>query len=563
MSDGPQDPTPEEVPAEPALPAAPEVPAEAPKKKGGRIALVVGIVVVVLAGAIGAGAFLFLRGAPESVLDKVPASADVVVVAHLDPAASQKMNLFRMAEKFPALGTQAELTQKLNDALDSMLTDTGLTHDDLAWVGGEAGGYVDVGSGTPSFAIMIASDDEAAAGTAMQRMRDASHADYTTTTIDGIDVAIPASSDQPAMGIVDGVAVIASDETAMRTVITTANGDATIQDDPVFQGVSDRLPEDNLGFVFVNVQQLLELANAIPGAATGLQGSVEQLAAAQGLGFAVTAGSDGIALDSVTTTDPSKLTQEQRDALTAGDGPNETLTLVPADAYAVMAVQGLATGLETSVSQMAQLDPATARMIEKLHLLGPNGLLGLLSGDIGVQVGPASGLLPVGGTVLIGTNDGAAGQAWLDAYLLKSVGGLAPGFRTQTKTEDYNGVTITYADDLAPSGVTFAYGVVNDTVVLGTSAKSVEEAVDLAQNGGGITTDDGYTSATDGLPGTESLVYVDVQGILTAVQDILPSQAYRDFLDQGGENVEPITVVVAGGESDEQGSSSRLLIGIP
>lgn len=569
MSDLPPDDQTPEVPPRTEPSAVPDAPPPSPDeeapptpRKRGRIALVVGIVVVVLAGAAGAAAFVFLRGAPESVLDKVPATADVVVVAHLDPAASQKMNLFRMAEKFPALGSEAELTQKLNDALDSMLTGSGLTHADLAWVGGEAGGYVDVGSGTPSFAIMVATDDEAAASAAMQRMRDASHADYTTTTIDGIEVAIPASTDQPATAIVDGVVVLASDQAAMQTVITTANGDTSIQDDAVYQGVSDRLPEDNLGFVYVNVQQLMNLVNSIPGAAGGLQGSIQQLQAAQGAGFAVTAGSDGIALDSVTTTDPSKLTQDQRDALAASDGPNETLALVPADAYAVMAVQGLTSGLETSVSQMAQLDPSTARTIEKLHLLGPDGLLGLLSGDLGVQVGPASGLLPVGGTVLIGTNDGEAVQAWLDANLPKALGDIAPELGTATKTEDYNGVTITYADDPL-SGVSFAYGVVNDTVVLGLSVKSVEEAVDLAQNGGGIQTDGDYASAVDGMPGTESLVYADVQGILTAVQEVLPGQSYQDFLDEGGENVEPITVVVAGTESDEGGSSSRLLIGIP
>lgn len=562
MSDlPPDDPTPEPPAVPDAPPTEPEAAAPAPKKRG-RIALVVGIVVVVVAFAAGAGAFLLLRGAPESVLDKVPATADVVVVAHLDPAASQKMNLFRMAEKFPALGSEAELTQKLNDALDSMLTDSGLTHEDLAWVGGEAGGYVDVGSGSPSFAIMVATDDESAASAAMQRMRDASHADYTTTTIEGIEVAIPATTDQPAMAIVDGVVVIASDQAAMQTVITTANGDTSIQDDAVYQGVSDRLPEDNLGFVFVNVQQLMDLVGSIPGAAGGLQDGIQQLQAAQGAGFAVTAGSDGIALDSVTTTDPSKLTQDQRDALATGDGPNETLALMPADAYAVMAVKGVTSGLETSVTQLAQLDPATARMIEKLHLLGPDGLLGLLSGDLGVQIGPASGLLPVGGTVLVGTNDGEAVQAWLDANLAKALGDTVPGLGTATKTEDYNGVTITYAD-VPLSGVSFAYGVVNDTVVLGLSVKSVEEAVDLAQNGGGIQADASYTSAIDGMPGTESLVYVDVQGILTAVQEVLPGQSYQDFLDQGGENVEPISVVVAGTESDEQGSSSRLLIGIP
>ncbi len=559
MSDGPQDETPPG--AQPALPDASEPAGESTPKRRGRLALIVGAVAIVLLGAIGAGAFLLLRGAPESVLDKVPASADVVVVAHLDPAASQKMNLFRMAEKFPALGSEEQLKQELNAALDSMLTDTGLTHEDLSWIGGEAGGYVDVGEGVPSFAIMIATDDEEAASAAMQRMRDASHADYTTTTIDGIEVAVPATSDQPAMAIVDGVAVIGSDENAMRAVIETDTGGASIEGDPVFQGVSDRMPEDNLGFVFVNVQQMMDLARMIPGAATGLQGNIEQLAAAQGLGFAVSAGADGIALDSVTTTDPSKLTQDQRDALAAGDGPNETLALVPPDAYAVLAAQGVTKGLETSVTQVAQLDPATARMIERLHLIGPNGLLGLLSGDLGVQVGPGSGLLPVGGTVLVGTNDADAMQAWLDARIPKLLGGDLFGVHLSPQTEDYNGVTITYADPL--TAVPVAYGVVNGTVVIGSSVKAVEQAVDLAQNGGGIATDADYAAATDGLPGTESLIYVDVQGILTAVQNILPGQAYQEFLDQGGENLQPITVVVAGSESDEHGSSSRLLIGIP
>ena len=88
-------------------------------------------------------------------------------------------------------------------------------------------------------------------------------------------------------------------------------------------------------------------------------------------------------------------------------------------------------------------------------------------------------------------------------------------------------------------------------------------SADEHSENGGIATDADYSAATDGLPGTESLVYVDVQGILTAVQNILPGQAYQDFLNQGGENLQPITVVVAGSESDEQGSSSRFLVGIP
>ncbi|HLB40129.1 MAG TPA: hypothetical protein VJM84_06715, partial [Actinomycetota bacterium] len=142
----------------PAVNELPPSPTPAPAPKGGRgarLALIIGIAVVLLGGAAGAAGYLFLRGAPEAVLDKVPASADVVVVAHLDPAASQKMNLFRMAEKFPALGSREELTRLFNDALDGVLSGSGLSHEDLSWVGGEAGGYVDIGLGTPTYAIMF------------------------------------------------------------------------------------------------------------------------------------------------------------------------------------------------------------------------------------------------------------------------------------------------------------------------------------------------------------------------------------------------------------------------
>jgi hypothetical protein len=266
MNDGPQDPTPD-MPAEPgpsepgpSEPAPLEpAPVDAPTKKGPRIALVVGIVVVVLAAAIGAGAFLLLRGAPESVLDKVPASADVVFVAHLDPAASQKMNLFRMAEKFPALGSE-EGSAAAERRLDSVLADAGMTRGTSAWVGGGAGGYVDVGSAPCSRSWCHRR--QAAASDAMQRMRDASR--RTTTTIDGIEWRCqtrPTSRPrQCRWGRCDRQRRV-----AIRSVIAAAREADSIESDPVFRACRIGC-EDNLGFVFVSVRQLLDLANLVPGA---------------------------------------------------------------------------------------------------------------------------------------------------------------------------------------------------------------------------------------------------------------------------------------------------------
>jgi hypothetical protein len=502
--------------------------------------------------------YFLLRGAPEAVLNKVPSGADFVAVAHLDPSASQKMNLFRMTQKFPDLGSQEQLTQKANGMLDDALSGSGLTHEDLGWVGGELGGYADVGAGSPSYAVMIASDDNGAASAALQKMRDTSGTTYTSSTVDGVEVWSPASSDQPAEAIVDDTVVLASSVEAMQTVITTSNSDTTIQDDATFTGVMDKLPDDNLGFVYVNVGSIASLANLIPGQTGGL-GS--QLDAYQGAAYSITAEPNGLAIDAAVTTDPSKLTAAQRDAL--GSGPNPLLALTPADAYAVVASSGIGSALADSVTQAAQLGPGPARTIERLGLIGPNGVLQHLTGDLGLQVGPGSGLLPVGGTVMLGVDDAAAVQTWLDEHAPGLLGQAGiPGLSSSSlKTEDYQGVRITYG---ATPTTPIAWGVVDRALVVGLSAKAVEQAVDLSQgNGSSITSNGDFTAATDGLPGTQTLLYVDVNGILTAAQGILPDDVYQQFLDAGGRDLQPIKVVVAGSSETESLSTYRLFIEIP
>lgn len=529
-----------------------------PRSRGLTIALLAGAAVLLLGVVAAAAAFLSLRGSPEAVLDKVPSGADAVVVAHLDPAASQKMNLFRMASRFPDLGSEEALSQKLDGFLDEALRGSGLTRDDLGWVGGELGGYVTIKGAAPEYAVLIASDDDDAASSAMQTFRDASGATYTRSTVDGVDVWSPASADEPAMAIVDGTVVLASDADAMQAVIQTDHGASSVQDDQTFQDVMAQLPGDNLGFAYVNVHALTSLASLVPGATGGLE---TQLAAYEGAAYSISAEADGLALDGAVTTDPAKLTDAQREAL--GSGPNPLLAMTPADAYAVVAASGAGAGIEDSLTQFAQLGPGPARTIERLGLIGPDGVLRHLTGDVGFQVGPGSGPLPVGGTVMIGVDDAGAVQSWLDDHLpvLLEQAGL-PGIAANTlKTEDYQGVKITYGT-LPTTPV--AWGVVNGALVVGLSPNAVEQAVDLGNGtGSSVTSDADFSSAVDGLPGTQTLLYVDVNGILTAVQGILPNDAYQRFLDEGGKNLQPIKAMVAGGAATETVSTYRLLIEIP
>jgi hypothetical protein len=576
---------PPEGPPSAALPPVPGgeavPPPEAPpvrRKRGAIVAFVVALVLVVV-GAAGALAYLKMRGAEGAVLDKVPVNADVVFVAHLDPAASQKANLFRMTEKFPDLGSREELAQRFNEMVDQALGGSGFSRDDLDWTGGEAGGFVDVGAGAPNYGAVIAVDDEGAANAALRTLREretsTSGTTFSSTSISGVDVWVPSSSDQPTTAVFDGVAVAASDENTMRSMIDTANGASSVEDDAIFRGVMDRLPDDNLGFVFVNVHELLSLLDSIPPGLIPNMPSTAQFEGLEGIGFSVAAEPDGLAIDSVVTTDQSKLTQAQRDSLAAGDRPNPLLSLIPADAYAVIGASGAAGSqgvgpagaLNDALEQIARVDPSIAQGLRQLHL---TDLLSHFTGDAAVQVAPGNGLLPVGGTVVLGIDDAHAVSAWLDRYVPVLVPRGPEGPRATLTSEEHDGVKITVLSGKSTSfredsrSIPIAWAVLDNALVVGLSPADVAKVIDLAHgNGNAITADPGYTAAIADVPGTSSVLYLDVQAILSAVKDFLPADQYQAFLDQGGGDLQPIEAVVAGGTSDEQASTTRLLIKIP
>ncbi|TMK58761.1 MAG: DUF3352 domain-containing protein, partial [Actinobacteria bacterium] len=189
------------------------------RRRGLKVAGIALAAVLVLAGAAGAAAFMLLRGSGEVILNKVPASADVVVTANLDPAASQKVNLLRIASRFPALGGPDQLQQQLNQTLDDVLRDVGMTHEDVRWVGSEVGLYVDVRSAQEtSYAALIATDDQGAAAASLQKFQaglESKGATFHSSDHDGVQITVSATSDQPSFAIVDGVVVLGSDEGAV------------------------------------------------------------------------------------------------------------------------------------------------------------------------------------------------------------------------------------------------------------------------------------------------------------------------------------------------------------
>src|SRR3954454_5724249 len=115
--------------------------------------------------------------------------------------------------------------------LDDALSGSGLTHEDLGWVGGEIGGYITINGAAPSYDRLVASDDDGAASAALQTFRDGSGATYTQAAVDGVPGGPRTSTAAPAMAIVDRTVVLASDQVAMRALIQTDHGASSIEED--------------------------------------------------------------------------------------------------------------------------------------------------------------------------------------------------------------------------------------------------------------------------------------------------------------------------------------------
>ena len=115
---------------------------------------------------------------------------DVAVVAYLDPSAGQKVNLLRMADRFPALGDREELTGRLHTLLDRALQPVGLDSGVLDWVGVEAAVAVDLDlPQDANVAVMIDTDDEEAAATDLETVRaSTSERGWASSEHNGIEV---------------------------------------------------------------------------------------------------------------------------------------------------------------------------------------------------------------------------------------------------------------------------------------------------------------------------------------------------------------------------------------
>ena len=578
-------------PAMPASPAAMATTAPASAKKGKRtLALVVAGLVVIAAGGA-AFAFMQLRGSSDALMHQVPASADIVATVYLDPAASQKVNLFRMTDQFPVLGSESDLTQRLNTILDGEpLASLGLNHNDVQWLGSQAAVVVDFpGAATPNIEVLINVDDVGAAKATLDKVRSNPllGGGWKDTTYKGVTVST-GSTGVGAYAFVGDTLVISSTSAGVDSIIDTDQGGASLADSADFTATSDGLPEGRLAFVYVNVKALLPLATSlgfptIPGVSpNGV--NLAALQAIRGFGMTISAEPNGLAMDFNESFDPTKLSDSQKTILTGASHDNPLTSYVPSNAIGLVQLEHMDAIASAAITQLETTDPSMSDKLVGAGVTGPDGLLSALTGDMTLEIAPGTPGLPVSGALILGINDpskfAAAINKLKDQLLVitecsssasASVnypGSIGVTTSTSSKcrtipapkwqTQDYKGTTIYFVTDSSGGGPSVAYATVDGAGFIGIGPDSIKALID-AKAGQNITSNTNFTTAQAVVPSQAQFFYLDVQGALEAAAASAPDAT----LSQAITNLKPITAVAIGSETGADHTHSRFMILIP
>jgi hypothetical protein len=542
----------------PGLPA----PVVAPRAKHRRTLVILVAVIAVLLAAGGAAAFVMMRGASERLLDHVPASTDAVAVAYLDPGASQKLNLMRMAGRFPSLGSSQQLHDNVNHALDAALGGAGLDHGDLGWVGPEVGVALDVPTlQAPTVSVLIATTDPSASAATLQKLRDRSNAAWTSETYGGVTVWTDddGSGGPSAQAIVDGVVVIGNSRSMVEGIIDASHGKVPrLQDDANFNATMGDLPTSKLGFIYVDAARLVDLLKEQPGLQTlsaSPNPALQNLEAVQGLAVSLSAQPDGLALDATEHYDRSKLTSARVAQLNAPVHANPLLTSVPQDAWGVASEEHVEASLGSLVAQARARSPQVGHLVD---VSGVSDLLRALSGDLAIEGGPGSTSPTPSGALLLGSSNDGQMQAALD----KLAGFISHKANLTWKQADYKGVTInTLTTQRADLPVSPAYAVVGHAAVVTTSMAEMQRIIDASQGGANITASPAFVQARKQVP-AGSLFFLDVERVVRDVRATLPSDQQAQFDREAAPDLEHIAYLVSGSASTAESSRFRVFVRI-
>jgi len=594
-TEGDLTPVPQPDPGQGIPPVAPVSPAAGPQSwlLQHRRLLIPAAAILAL-GVVSAAAVLLLVKPSGSVEKMVPATADVMAVANLDPSVTQKVNLLRAVHSFPDYKTDKAITDKL----DGILKDAGLSFsgDIQPWLGSEIGASVRlnlkspaVGSAADSPAAFYAvSRDDTKARATLAKLRASTWAKnyrWKDETYNGITISVGTPTDTSgktgAYSIVDHVVVLATSSALIHEIIDTDQGRAPrLVDSSDYTATLAGLPSDRLGLVYVNGKSVVtnvkkDMATT-PALGLALK-NVNDLDALQGIGATLSANGDGLLTDVLVKFDQSKLSPATREALAHPGRADTLVSWIPKASDAFLSITSLNRTIQTVLDQSGNTASVKAGT-DAVGLTGPAGILPHLTGDAGLEVSFGQNGLPAG-AILLGTDNASTMNAFFARLLALAEGaagssfGSPPGVTVTPPASSlsrttYRGVVITsWASPLLGqlgAGETFipSYAVLDGMGILASTPAEVKAIIDAHKGAATIASDPTYkTSSAASLAKPSAIVYVDIARLLNAIRrSPLGSQTGLSSSSTLGANADPFKAVVITAASQADRATERFFV---
>lgn len=567
-----------------AQPYAP-APAPTPERKLPVVGLLIAGGVLLLALLVGGGVFAYntVFQRPNAIPQLL--AADTQLYIAVTPNLSDVPNLDRLRRAFPT-EDDAPLDEDLSKQLEEQLG-VSFQADIAPWIGPEAAfaltnfpvdaiasagdlGATDLPNATDALFILSSRDDRAAQ-TFLDKQRahrEGKGETFTSTEVQGVTVYSQEGDEKTPLSsfaIVRRHVVFATSPDLIGAIAARdPRGEATLERNPRFQEVRAALPENRLGYLYLDAAPLVQLVEAssedlgdvMP--AEQLEQQLAAMRAMKGMGFSLAAEADGFAFDAVVGMDRAKVPAElmsQIDEYREAVSP-ERITVVSSDALAAVSFRippSFGKTMRDSFAAVPDAEEQIAAFEQELDFDLDRDFFSWFHGEASLVLLPGETILdsetPVTGYFALRPTDKAAaeaGMAKLVTVLESAAGDLG------LREEQVGGATWQVIGP--PEQAVGGYGFIGDELVVGVGPRAMAAATGEGEALGGQAD---FQMVTKPLPAPNGGVFFANLGPLL---DLAEEQGADPEAIDG---LRPFTAIAAAGTPglDEKGMShGRLFI---
>lgn len=527
-------------------------------------ALVIGAVVLVIAGGAGFAAMRFLNKASEDVaIDLVPEDAYIYGNLYIQPSGDQKRALDELLGNFPKIESTDQAINRLTELLDEELEQVGLSYDEDVepWLGNQisfflSGDEVD----PPDGAGLLETTDPDAAADAFEKLRASEGGEETEQkTYEGVDYELEAGDGETpvAFGFVENFLVVGT-ENGFKAVVDGSADDSSLADSEGYQVAFEGLDDQNILSVYLDqsrVFELLEESGELQGEDAAIFNAFPGLSDAGPSGFVLSARDDGIAFQSSTAVPED-----------GGLGPlggvyggTELIGELPADSWVALGVPNIGEviqGLFDTVAEMpgagGEVDEVSAQFERETGLNLEEDVLAWM-GDAALFV-QGTNFQEMGGGLIVESNDPEQTRETLDEIRQRIETEQVP--TTDESRGDYEGFSI-QAGLPAP-----LYALAADRLVITYGDSATDGAVEPEATLGEAPI---FQAAEDALGDDyDPSFFVDMDAVMEVVDFARGFSGQTD--DAYEEDVkpwlEPLSFVIAGSRQDDDRAFQTLFVGV-